>query len=325
MKLIQEHGQPHYGRFNQPVSEINRENYHNPFLAHPLKKKLRYKKFSFVGIQHEQFSVGFAVVDMALIGHGFYYCYDRKTEQSDDYNALQPVVLSTQVQEATTQNQFNYFKSSQIEIFTKQTKKARNILIRRKHQILCEAEIDCRERQPLYMCSPTGVRGWTYTHKSVALPIKGYVNFKNQNIEFNEQSFASIDDSCGYLRPDTEWFWLSCQANINGQKIGINFASGVNESVGNENCLWIDGKIYTIDDVVFERINERTWQIYTLNRDVDLTVYTTWRRYENVNTAILASEFSQWMAMIDGKISVNQQQIEFSSVYALLEEHFTKW
>lgn len=325
MKLIQEYGQPHYGRFKEPVSEINREDYHNPFLAHPLKKKLRYKKFSFMGIQHEAFSVGFAVVDMALIGHGFYYCYDRETEQSDDFNALRPVILSTQVEEATQKNQFNYFKSAQIEIYTKQTKKARNVLIRRKNQILCEAEIDCREREPLYMCSPTGVRGWTYTHKSVALPVKGYVHFKNQKIEFNQNTLASIDDSCGYLRPDTEWFWLSCQAFIHGQKIGINFASGVNESVGNENCVWIDGKIYAMDDVIFDRINERTWQIYTLNRSIDLTVYTTWRRYENVNTTILASEFSQWMAMIDGRITINEQQIEFSSVYALLEEHFTKW
>lgn len=325
MKLIKAHGQPHYGRFKEAVSQINLEDYRNPFLDHPLKKKLRYKKFSFMGIQHHQFSVGFAVVDMAVIGHGFYYCYDRITEQNDDFNALKPAAMSTQVQEATTQNQFNCFKSHQIEIFTKQNKKARSILIRRQNKILCEAEIDCQEREPLYMCSPTGVRGWTYTHKSVALPVTGYLNFNNQIIDFDGQTLASIDDSCGYLRPETEWFWLSCQAWINGQRIGINFASGVNESVGNENCLWIDGKIYAVDDVIFERINQRTWHIYTLNQQIDFTVYTAWRRYENVNTPILASEFSQWMAVIDGKVSLEVKQIEFSSVNALLEEHYAKW
>lgn len=39
MKLIRPHGQPHYGRFKEAVSQINLEDYRNPFLANPLKKK----------------------------------------------------------------------------------------------------------------------------------------------------------------------------------------------------------------------------------------------------------------------------------------------
>ena len=325
MKLIQGNGQPIYGRFENAVSEINIEDYQNKFLNNEFKKKLRYKKFSFIGIQHQEFSIGFAVADLAWVGHGFYYCYQRKTEQAQDYHALSPLALSTQVQEATQKNQFNCFKHADIEIFSKQNKKSRQLIVRQSSHILCEAEIDLTQRQPLYMCSPTGVRGWTYTHKSMALPVKGYINFAGEKIEFDEKTLASIDDSCGFLRPETEWFWLSCQTWINGQKIALNFASGVNESVSNENCLWVDGRLYAMSDVIFERLGDRIWHIYTLDQTVDLTVYTAWRRYEKINAGLIASEFSQWMATIEGSILFEDDKITFDSAYALLEEHYAKW
>lgn len=325
MKLIQSNGQPRYGRFSEAPNAVNVNDYQNPFLAGIFKQKLRYKKFSFVGIQHQRFSIGLAVADLAWVGHGFYYCYDRSTEQSDDFHALQPIAIATQVQEATTQNQFNCFKSQEIEIYSKQTKKSRTLTVLRQGNVLCQAEIDCRERQPLYLCSPTGVRGWTYTHKSMALPVQGYVNFKGQKLEFNSQTLASLDDSCGYLRPETEWFWLSCQTWLDGKTVAINLASGVNESAGNENCLWINGILYALDDVIFERINARTWHIYSLNQQVDLTVYTTWRRYEKVNAGIVASEFSQWMAQIHGYIAIDEKRLDFNTVNALLEEHYARW
>ena len=325
MKLIQPHGQPNYGRFSEAPEEINLQDYHNSFLSNPFKQKLRYKKFSFVAIQHDQFSIGIAVADLAWVGHGFYYCHDRTTEKSDDFHALQPVSLATQVQEATRHNQFNCFKSRNIEIYSRQNKKSRAITVLRQGNILCQAEIDCRQRQPLYMCSPTGVRGWTYTHKSMALPVQGYVNFQGEKLEFNSQTLASLDDSCGYLRPETEWFWLSCQTWLEGKTVAINLASGVNESVGNENCLWINGILHALDDVIFERINARTWHIFSLNQQVELTVYTTWRRYEKINAGIMASEFSQWMAVINGYITVDGQRQNFNTVAALLEEHYARW
>lgn len=48
-------------------------------------------------------------------------------------------------------------------------------------------------------------------HRKTTLAVEGFfINKKKQNIEFNEKSFASLDDTQGFLRPETAWFWLSC-------------------------------------------------------------------------------------------------------------------
>src|SRR5699024_5452659 len=116
---------------------------------------------------------------------------------------------------------------------------------------------------------------------------------KNETIHFNEKSFASLDDTCGFLRPETAWFWLSCNF-WDGQdnRIGLNLASGVNESFGNENCLWINGILYPISDVLFEKLTDTTWSIHSLDQKLNLTVETGWRRYENLNLRLIGSQFS---------------------------------
>ena len=325
MDLIQASGQPRYGRFLEAPDGIQLDAYKNSFLSSEWQRRRRYKKFSFVAIRHQNLSVGFAIADLAAVGFGFYYSYDALKQQATEHQALQPLGFSTQVQEATTQPQFNYFKSKSVEIYSKQTKKRREILVRQQNKILCKASIELQPIQPLYLCSPNGVRGWTYTHKSMCLAVKGFVNHQGEQYDFNADSLASLDDTCGFLRPETEWFWLSCQLILDGQKIGINIASGVNESVGNENCLWIDGQLYALADVIFEPINANTWHIFSLDQQIDLTVKTSWRRYENKNFGLMASQFSQWIAEIDGTIGNEHKQVVITAAQGLLEQHYAKW
>lgn len=326
MKLINENGVPMYGRSIQLPSEFNVQAYQNHFLGHPLKRKLRYKKFSFIGIQHQQYSIGLAIADLAWVGHGFYYCYDRDTQQYVDYHALQPLAYQTQAQEITSKGQFNYFKHRNIEIYSKHGAKHRKVDVRRNNHTLAEFKILAQPNyHPLYLCSPTGIRGWTFTHKSMCLPIQGHFMFNDQRIEFDENSLASLDDSCGFLRPETEWFWLSCQTIVNGHKIGINLASGVNESVGNENCLWIDDQLFALGDVIFTALNSHAWHIYSLDGTIDLTVKNGWRRYERVNAGLVASQFSQWLCEVKGKIGTAEQTIHIDQANALFEQHYAKW
>ena len=326
MKLIQDNGIPIYGRLLQAPTHFNISDYKNHFLKSSLQRKLRYKKFSFIGVQHQQYTLGLAIADLAWLGHGFYYVYQRDTNQQLDYHALQPLARHTQVQEISAQGQFNYFKHRTIEIYTQDTTKYRKVDIRRNRQILAEFKILKKsDNQPLYLCSPTGVRGWTFTHKSMCLPAKGHFIVNDEKIEFDYTTQASIDDSCGFLRPETEWFWLSCQTVIDGHHIGINLASGVNESVGNENCLWIDHQLIALADVVFSPIYDNIWHIYSLDGDIDLTVKTGWSRAEYLHAGFIASEFNQWLADIKGKVGTAERQIKLEHAHALFEQHYAKW
>ncbi len=146
-------------------------------------------------------------------------------------------------------------------------------------------------------------------------------------IHFNDQSLASLDDTCGFLRPETAWFWLSCNFwDQQGQRIGLNLASGVNESFGNENCLWINGVLYAVADVLFEKIDTNVWSVRSLDQKLNLHIETGWRRFENLNLRLVGSQFSQWQSRISGSIeSETGETIQLNQEYGLLEQHYAKW
>ena len=330
-RLIGDDGQPHYGRFKHAPTVFNIEDYLNNFLKSAFKRRLRYKKFSFVGIVHQHFNIGFAVADLSWAGHGFYYVYDRQSCQVCEQHGTVPLARGMQLEEM---GKCGNFRHKHLSIaMTQQTQQThqRHLTIKNGQQLLLEADIHTENshNQPLYLCSPNGVRGWTFTHKSMALPISGRFNFYGQWHDFDATSMASLDDSCGFLRPETEWFWLSWQGwqtvSHTQQRIAVNIASGVNDSIDNENCLWLDGVLYALPHVIFKRINATCWQIYSLDGTVDLQIMTAWRRHESLNLGLIASEFSQWVSTIHGQINVDEQIIVIASDGALLEQHYAKW
>jgi hypothetical protein len=110
------------------------------------------------------------------------------------------------------------------------------------------------------------------------------------------------------------------------RRIGLNLASGVNESFGNENTLWVDGKIYPLTDVLFEQQSEKTWSIRSLDERLNLVIETAWCRFENLNLRLVGSQFNQWQAKVSGTIDqVNIDTVRLKNQYGLLEQHYAKW
>lgn len=99
----------------------------------------------------------------------------------------------------------------------------------------------------------------------------------------------------------------------------------MNESFGNENCLWINGVLYPLTDVLFQPEDDCSWSIRSLDHRLNLTVSTGWRRYENLNLRVVGSQFSQWQAKISGTIQQDDTEIILLNEYGLLEQHYAKW
>ena len=331
MDLIQANGQPLYGRFSALPSAISPAKYvyKTPYgkILTGWRKKLRYKKFKFCSIQHQQYSIGVAIVDIAWAGHGFVYIYDHTTQQVLEWNAINLFARNTIVDEQPLFNH-SHFERSTYQIDMQHANGVRYICVHKLGEELLKARIFCAGTDPLSMCSPTGINGWSYTQKSMTLAVEGFfINKQQQKIEFNARSFAALDDTCGFLRPETAWFWLSCNFwDHNNHRIGINLASGVNESFGNENCLWVNGRLYPLTDILFQQHRDTVWRVHSLDNKLNLTVETTWRRYENLNLRMVGSQFSQWQAKISGSIETEDQgTIDFDAEYGLLEQHYAKW
>lgn len=298
MDLIQANGQPHYGRFSELPKKIDYQayQYKSPYgeVLSGWRKRLKYKKFKFCSIQHEHYTIGLAIADIAWAGHGFVYIYNHMTGEVQEWNAINFLSRNTVLDEQPLFNQ-SFFEKSPFQIEIQHANGVRYIRVTKYGEIKLSARIFCAGTDPLSMCSPTGINGWTYTQKLTTLGCEGYfVNKTGQTIQFHERTFASLDDTCGFLRPETAWFWLSCNFwDTEDRRVGLNLASGVNESFGNENCLWINGVLYPLTDVLFQPEDDGSWSIRSLDHRLNLTVSTGWRRYENLNLRLVGSQFSQ--------------------------------
>jgi len=330
MDLIQANGQPHYGRFSELPKKIDYQayQYKSPYgeVLSGWRKRLKYKKFKFCSIQHEHYTIGLAIADIAWAGHGFVYIYNHMTGEVQEWNAINLLSRNTVLDEQPLFNQ-SFFEKSPFQIEIQHANGVRYIRVTKYGEIKLSARIFCAGTDPLSMCSPTGINGWTYTQKLTTLGCEGYfVNKTGQTIQFHERTFASLDDTCGFLRPETAWFWLSCNFwDTENRRVGLNLASGVNESFGNENCLWINGVLYPLTDVLFQPDDDGSWSIRSLDHRLNLTVSTGWRRYENLNLRLVGSQFSQWQAKISGTIQQDDTEIILLNEYGLLEQHYAKW
>ena len=330
MDLIQANGQPHYGRFSELPKKIDYQayQYKSPYgeVLSGWRKRLKYKKFKFCSIQHEHYTIGLAIADIAWAGHGFVYIYNHMTGEVQEWNAINFLSRNTVLDEQPLFNQ-SFFEKSPFQIEIQHANGVRYIRVTKYGEIKLSARIFCAGTDPLSMCSPTGINGWTYTQKLTTLGCEGYfVNKTGQTIQFHERTFASLDDTCGFLRPETAWFWLSCNFwDTEDRRVGLNLASGVNESFGNENCLWINGVLYPLTDVLFQPEDDGSWSIRSLDHRLNLTVSTGWRRYENLNLRLVGSQFSQCQAKISGTIQQDDTEIILLNEYGLLEQHYAKW
>ena len=331
MDLIQKNGQPRYGRFKELPSAINVDQYiyKTPYgkMLRGWRKQLKYKKFKFCCIQHGHYTIGLAIADISWAGHGFVYVYNHETNQVLEWNANTLFGRGTEVDEQPLYSQSRFSKAP-FEFEMQQANGVRYIRVTKYGEEQLKARIFCAGTEPLSLCSPNGINGWTYTHKKTTLAVEGFfINKQKQRIEFDDQSLASLDDTCGFLRPETAWFWLSSNFwDAQGRRVGLNLASGVNESFGNENCLWVNGVLYPIADVLFEKQEHNLWSIQSLDQCLNLTIETGWRRYENLNLRMVGSQFSQWQSRISGSIKTEQgDTIQLSQQYGLLEQHYAKW
>lgn len=330
MDLIQPNGQPNYGRFSALPQHIdlNQYIYKNPYgkVLTGWRKRLKYKKFKFCCIQHEHYTIGLAIADIAWAGHGFVYVYDHLKNEVIEWNAINLLAANTVLDEQPLYNQ-SHFSKSGMQLDIQHANGVRYIQVSKHGELQLSARIFCAGTDPLSLCSPTGINGWTYTQKLTTLGCEGFFKNKRGNvIQFNERTFASLDDTCGFLRPETAWFWLSCNFwDAENNRIGLNLASGVNESFGNENCLWVNGVLYPVADVLFQQQDDNQWTIRSLDNKLNLMISTGWRRYENLNLRLVGSQFSQWQAKVSGTIEQDNKEIVLLNEYGLLEQHYAKW
>jgi hypothetical protein len=327
MDLIQSNGQPQYGRFNAVPTRIDYQLFHyktqKGIELIGWRKRLKYKKFKFCSIQHQHYTIGIAIADLAWAGYGLIYVYDHESGEILEWQGTTLLARNTQLDE---QPLFNHseFQKSLFELTIDHANGVRYIRVTKYGEIKLSARIFCAGTDPLSTCSPIADNGWLYTQKLTTLGCEGYfINKQGQMIQFDAKSFASLDDTCGFFQPDTAWYWLSANFWSQDQhRVGINLAAGDYSNC--ENSIWLDGVLYPLNDVIFEKNQTQQWRVSSTDGHVDLTITPQWSRTEKVNFRFSGSQFQQWQSKISGYIRIQNRVIELNAEYALFEQHAPK-
>lgn len=323
-------GQPQFGRLAAAPSVINWQDfdYQSPYgrSITGLRKRLAYKQFQFVSINHQHLMVGVALVDLTWAGHGFFYVHDQLTGQTFEISFINPLAHHTRL-DLTPDHGESTISHRGWCLSMRKEHGQRHVRVTYRGQLHLDAVLAEQSSQPLHLCTPTAANGWTYTQKNTTLAVSGLLYWQNQWIDLSQAGWlGATDDSCGFLRRDTAWHWLSVSAMRQGVRIGLNLANGVNETFGTENTLWVEGQPYELPPVLFEQQSEQLWLIRSADERVRLQVETGWCRQESINAGIVGSHFHQWVGRISGQINAPEgRSWSFDGQTGLVEKHFARW
>ncbi|MBV2129272.1 DUF2804 domain-containing protein [Arsukibacterium indicum] len=330
-RLIQADGQPQFGVFDLPVTELGVADFdYRTAMDKPasgLARWAHYKQFQFVSVSHPDWILAAAIADIRYLCSGFAYFYQRSTASLTEFKLLQPLGRHSQMSASATagvarltggNNSIRIEPCGYSWRLALQSKQLNADLLLSPGHIV----------EPLALCLPTGYNGWTYTQKHNALRVTGDIQLQQQPVAVTA-ALGGYDFSAGYMRRETSWRWGSLSGYSGSDKIGFNLAAGVNETGATENCCWVNDKRYLLPAVHFRfnRLKPDTpWQLVSQCGAVQLQFIPAAKRQERLNLGLLASNFRQYCGSWHGTITLSDgQQIHCIGQQGLAEDHFARW
>lgn len=331
-KLIDDRGRVKTGVFAGPVEHINYLDYDLRTTMDKPRSKLvrrwRFNQFQFVSVAAENWLFGLAVVDLKLVSSGFFYLYDFETGEMFEQSLVQPFARGT-VMEPYPERGEASFAARRTRLRITPRTGGRSISVAAGDAVVANIEFD-NDSDPLRLASPAGYSGWVFTRKSAGLSASGEIRWGDRIWRCDQHTRGTVDWSCGFMRRETAWNW-ACLAGClaDGTSVGLNLATGVNESGMTENALWLDGRCIKLDFARFEfdRYDQTApWRVTTSDGRVDLRFVPSGVRKERLDAWVLASNFRQYAGTFEGfVVGDGGKKIPVTGLRGLMEDHFARW
>jgi hypothetical protein len=326
--LIRSDGKIEFGIIDRPVDSVNYRDYHleTPMgrTVRGIFKTLKFNQFNFIGIMGPEFIAGLAVVDIRLVGNGFFYVYKRKTGELIESKALAPAFSASVGLNPSRPSARFSFSGLRIDINGGSVRATGK-------DLALEAELDLSQKNPLRICTRAGYRGWVYTEKTTPIPLSGSLEFRGETFDLSAPgTMALFDWSAGFMRRNTCWNWAASATVLpDGRRFGLNLAAGVNETGFTENAFWLDGAMTKVDTVNFIFNADdlmAPWTIRSSDGKIDLLFHPENKREEKTNAFVLASRFTQTMGCFQGTLTTDAgETLDVSDLPGFTEDHYAKW
>ena len=336
LALINEFGKPEFGVYYRPFENVNVEDFdYRKVAPFPLSlssksARLAIKRWQYMGFASSEVVVGMAVVDIGYARTAFVYAYNRADKQLHEYSYIDALKRHSIISESSLAGISEYVKGN------RRIRMDNSLGISPRHvqvNLAGELQIDVRTEESLLtpLCAVTrnGLHGYNYCHKAAGFPVSGFIEVAGKRFELKgEDAFGTLDWTAGCLGRNTFWNWASGGGVHRGQRLGINFVSGVNDRGFTENVYWVDGKPIKVDVVDFDyesdSILTTPWKIKSNDGKVDLTFYADSERAEDIQLGIVVSKFHQPFGRFEGVLEINGV-LEEVSLYGMVEEHQARW
>lgn len=331
-KLVDEQGRIFAGVLKHPVDEINYLDYDlRTVMDKPrsrLARRWRFNQFQFVSAMGPGWVFGLALVDLNLVGSGFFYLYDFETGTLLEQSFLQPFGMGTHI-EPKPETGRACFTKGDVSLNIVAGVDSRTVTVTAPGNIKIDLELK-GDTDPLRLVCPAGYNGWVFTRKSAGLPVEGEIRWGNRVWRCDETIRGSIDWSCGFMRRETAWNWACLAGKLaDGRSLGLNLAAGVNETGMTENALWLGGRCIKLGAAQFSFDRHHPgedWHVSTEDGRVDLLFVPASMRKEKLNALVLASNFRQFVGTFKGQVTDDAgTKIPVTGLQGLMEDHFARW
>lgn len=340
--MVEQDGTINFGTFRTPFTNVNILDvplYSSERNVPAFWKKFRLKEWQHFGIVTPTYYFGMVIFDAKFMGVSFFYAYDRIKNTRFEHSVQLPggaARIAGQVYddscELTKKGYSLRFENRLKDGFHK-------IIIdidgkRNRPSVKGEITVfeDLKTIEPLVQVSPVTQFRPFYTHK-VAMPAEGTIKLGDKEIKIDrKQDIALLDEQKTYYPYSSFWKWSTAAGyNEYGELLAFNLCQNMiaDDEDFNENCMWVDGKIYCLKAArfKFEENNVlRPWEIRTQDGYLDLLFTPSGERAEKLSIGLIESNFHQPFGMYNGRFKDENNRIyPITNFFGLAEHHVTKY
>lgn len=336
--MVANDGLINFGAYRTPFRDANILD--APLYSFPAPrfwKNFRLKEWQHFGIITPTHYFGLVIFDAKLMGASFFYVYDRtkNTRFEHSRHSRGSVRVARQLYDDTCRFEVAGYR---LRIENQLEQGFHRILVdidrhrdcpAVKGEIIVYQDLDLIE--PLVQVSPITRTRPFYTHK-VAAPAAGSLMVDSMEIVLERNgAIALIDEQKTYYPYFSFWKWATAAGyQDDGKIIAFNLCQNMidDDEDFNENCFWVDGKIFYLKAARFE-FGEimKPWKIKTTDGKLDLTFVPTGERADKVNVGgIFLSDFHQPFGLYNGRFIDDSGVVHLvKDFFGLAEHHVTRY